>query len=134
MQTSEALAEPHGLKVVIDERLTEWAFWSEWEGTPWAGLRERAPDVFRKFVDDPDGIWPDEPLREIGERIVDWSREAAAPDGVTIGVSHEAPLAAGYLVAAGEPMAEFSSIHIPHLHAARLAPAPAAPIDPSEDI
>ncbi|MEX0833867.1 MAG: histidine phosphatase family protein [Actinomycetota bacterium] len=134
VQTAEAIAAPHGLKVLTDERLIEWAFWSEWEGTPWTGLRERAPDVFRKFVDDPDDIWPGEPLREIGGRIVEWSREAAATEGVTIGVSHESPMAAAYLVAAGEPMARFSAIHVPHLHAVRLAPVPPALIDPSDGI
>src|SRR5205807_6924669 len=34
VQTAKALAEPHGLEVITDDRLLEWSFWIRWAGTP----------------------------------------------------------------------------------------------------
>src|SRR5690348_15220277 len=40
-QTAAILAEPHGLKVRVDRRLTEWGFWTHWEGLRWTAIRDR---------------------------------------------------------------------------------------------
>src|SRR5690349_25035754 len=36
VQTAEALAEPHGLPVQVDERLIEWGGLVRWQGRRWA--------------------------------------------------------------------------------------------------
>ena len=69
MQTAKALAEPHGLEVVPDERLIEWSFWVRWAGTPWGDLPTRQPEV-AAYESDPAGANPDDPLPQVGERVL----------------------------------------------------------------
>ena len=45
VETARILAEPHGLDVVVDERLLEWSFWSHWKGLPWTRIRQRDPEL-----------------------------------------------------------------------------------------
>ena len=126
-QTAGLLAAPHGLEVQTDERLIEWSFWTRWEGTPWTDVRERAPEVFSHYVDDPERLHPDDPLSSSGAGVVAWATDAAAayPEGIVLGVSHEAPLAAAALVADARPLNEFASVQVSHLIGVRLHPTPA---------
>src|SRR4051794_31959270 len=55
METAGALAAPHGLDVVREERLIEWSFWQRWAGTPWADLPTREPEV-AAYERDPAGV------------------------------------------------------------------------------
>lgn len=132
VQTAEAIALPHGLVVERDDRLVEWGFWSRWQGTPWERLREHMPEVLEGYRSDPVGICPEDPLDRVGERVLQWAEEAAAraDEGMVIGVSHESPLIAAYLVARGEGFSAFRSVNIPHLAAVRLLPAPPELLDP----
>src|SRR5213080_1706261 len=89
MQTARALAEPHGLDVIPDERLIEWSFWVRWAGTSWADLPTREPEV-AAYESDPAGANPEDPLPRVAARVLEWAREAGAEhDGVVFGVSHE---------------------------------------------
>jgi broad specificity phosphatase PhoE len=124
-ETAKILAAPHGLEVKTDERLIEWSFWTQWQGTPWMSVREQAPHIFDSYADDPGSLCPEDPLEAVGARVLEWSGEVAAGDGIVLGVSHEAPLAAAYLVGSGTPIARFAGTHVPHLGAVRLQPAPA---------
>ena len=132
-ETAAALAAPHGLTVLTDDRLLEWSFWTRWQGKPWITVREEAPEVFANYADDPGSLCPEDPLRNIGVRVMSWATDAARwhPDGVVLGVSHEAPLAAALLVGTARPMSGFAGAHIPHLGAVRLHPAPVELVDTS---
>ena len=71
---------------------------------------------------------------EAGRAVGDWAREAAErwPDGPVLGISHEAPLAAAYLVGSGGSFRHFRATHIPHLSAVRLEPGPPELVDPMQ--
>ena len=131
METARTLAAPHGLDVVPDERLIEWSFWVKWAGTPWADLPEREPAV-RAYERDPAGACPEDPLPEVGARVLQWASEAAREheEGIVFGVSHEAPLAAAYIVGRGEDLSTFRSVNVPLLGAVRLEPGPPELVDP----
>ena len=132
-ETASALAGPHGLGVLTDDRLLEWSFWTHWQGKPWLTVRDEAPEVFRLFADDPASLCPADPLPAVGARVMAWVAEAAAAheEGVVLGVSHEAPLAAALLGANTLPMSGFAGTHVPHLGAVRLHPLPADVVDPA---
>jgi len=100
VQTAEALAAPHGLDVVPDDRLLEWSFWED--PLPTVGDRVLA--------------WAAEAAR--------------AHDGIVFGVSHEAPLAAAYVAGRGADFSAFRSVHVPLLGSIRLAPGPPEIVDP----
>jgi broad specificity phosphatase PhoE len=131
-ETALALAAPHGLTVLTDDRLLEWSFWTRWQGKPWLTVRDEAPDVFVDYADDPGSLCPEDPLRDIGDRVLSWATDAAAAHGggVVLGVSHEAPLAAALLVGSARPISAFAGAHVPHLGAVRLHPAPVDLVDP----
>ena len=130
MQTAGALAAPHGVEVVPDDRLLEWSFWMRWAGTPWADLPTREPEV-SAYERDPAGAMPGDPLPAVGERVLQWAREVAERhDGVVFGVSHEAPLAAAYLVGRGADFSSFRAVNVPLLGSVRLEPGPPELVDP----
>ncbi|MCA1834636.1 MAG: histidine phosphatase family protein [Actinobacteria bacterium] len=129
-QTARALAAPHGLEVVTDDRLIEWSFWVRWAGTPWAGLAAADPAV-ADYEEDPGSACPDDPLSEVGTRVLAWAREAADEhEGVVVGVSHEAPLAAAYLTGRGGDFSGFRAVNVPPLGCVRLEPGPPEIVDP----
>jgi broad specificity phosphatase PhoE len=134
-QTAQALAAPHGLDVMTDDRLLEWAFWVRWQGRPWQGLPDREPEV-RAYAQDPSHAFPEDPLEDVGKRVLQWAEEAAAlqESGVVFGVSHEAPIAAAYIVGRGADFAGFRGINVPHLGAVRLLPGPPELVDPVEAV
>jgi broad specificity phosphatase PhoE len=130
MQTAGALAAPHGLEVVPDERLIEWSFWQPWAGTPWSDLPAREPEV-AAYERDPAGAFPADPLPAVGERVRSWAREASARhEDVVFGVSHEAPLAAAYVVGRGGDFSSFRAVNVPLLGCVRLEPGPPEIVDP----
>ena len=43
-ETAAILARPHGVAVQTDARLSEWSFWSHWQGRPWTRIRDLDPD------------------------------------------------------------------------------------------
>jgi broad specificity phosphatase PhoE len=129
-ETAAALAEPHGLDVRTDERLIEWGGLVRWQGTSWPESMQD-PDLLAMYAD-PVGRSPDDPLDEVGRRVMAWAgeREAEHDDGVVIGVSHEAPLIAGWLFGRGADYSAFRSVNIPHLGGVRLLPGPPEIVDP----
>ena len=130
VQTARALAAPHGLEVVADDRLVEWSFWMRWAGTSWADLPTREPAV-AAYERDPAGASPDDPLPGVGERVLQWAREADdRHHGVVFGVSHEAPLAAAYVVGRGGDFSTFRAVNVPLLGSVRLLPGPPELVDP----
>ncbi len=131
VETATILARPHGLPVGVDERLVEWSFWVRWQGMPWSAIRGRDPELLEAYARDPAGACPEDPLADAGGRILRWAGEAedAHPEGLVLGVTHEAPLVAALLLGQGRSLGEFHSVNIPHLGAVRLRPGPAEPVD-----
>lgn len=131
METASILAAPHELPVERDDRLVEWAFWSHWQGMEWTRIRERDPELLEAYGRDPAGACPEEPLRSAAERVLAWAQDAerSHPDGLVIGVAHEAPLIAASLLGSGRSLDEFHSINLPHLGSVRLRPGPAEVVD-----
>jgi len=131
METAEILARPHGLEVRQDVRLTEWSFWSNWQGLRWDKIRERDPELLDAYGHDPASCFPEDPLASVGERVLAWASEAdrAHLNGLTVGVSHEAPLVAALLVGSGRRISGFHAQNLPHLSSVRLVPGPAEVVD-----
>jgi broad specificity phosphatase PhoE len=133
-ETARALAAPHGLEVWADERLIEWVADAAWQGRPWKELIA-APE-YRRVTGDPIRNAPLDPLDRVGERVVAWATdaEAAFPEGMVLGVSHEAPLVAAYLRGRHGDFATYKSVNIPHLYAVRLLPGTPELVDPLDAI
>jgi len=131
VETARILAEPHGLDVVLDERLLEWSFWSHWEGLPWTRIRERDPELLEGYASGPASAWPKDPLEAAGGRVLAWAADAerAFPKGLVLGVTHEAPLLAASLLGSGRSLATYHATNLPHLGTVRLRPGPAAIVD-----
>ena len=131
VETARILAEPHGLGVVLDERLLEWSFWSHWEGLPWTRIRERDAELLEGYASDPASAWPQDPLEAAGARVLAWAADAerAFPEGLVLGVTHEAPLLAAYLLGSGHGLAAYHATNLPHLGTVRLRPGPAEIVD-----
>lgn len=130
-ETAGILAQPHGMQVARDERLMEWSFWVRWQGLQWSRIRERDPDLLEVYGDDPALACPEDPLIAVGERVLAWAADAerAHPDGLVLGVTHEAPLLAALLAGRGDDISRYRSLNLPHLGCVRLRPGPAEVVD-----
>ncbi|MDP9341254.1 MAG: histidine phosphatase family protein [Actinomycetota bacterium] len=133
-ETARALAAPHGLEVITDERLIEWVANEAWQGRSWKDLL--ASPEYGRVTGDPIRNAPLDPLDRVGERIVQWAHEAEAahPEGMVLGVSHEAPLVAAYLWGRRGDFTTYKSVNIPHLSAVRLVPGPPELVDPFDAV
>ncbi len=131
-QTAAILAEPHGLEVRVDRRLTEWGFWTHWEGLRWTAIRERDPGLLDAYAQDPAGVREGESLAAAADRILDWANDAEArlPRAVSIGVTHEAPLKAALLAGSAQRLGGYHALNLPHLACVRLLPSPAERVEP----
>lgn len=131
IETAAILARPHGLDVAPDERLTEWSFWVRWQGMPWSRIRDRDPDLLEVYGSDPARASPDDPLVALGERVLDWAGDAERehPEGLVLGVTHEAPLLASLLVGRGQGISGYRALNLPHLGTVRLRPGPPEVVD-----
>lgn len=135
VETARILAEPHGIDLAADDRLLEWSFWVRWQGIPWGRIREHEPELLEAYARNPTGASPEDPLEGTAGRILRWAEEAeerhdaAGPDKVVLGVTHEAPLIAAMLVGQGSGLGGFHSVDLPHLASVRLRPEPVGPVD-----
>jgi broad specificity phosphatase PhoE len=134
IETAAILASPHGLQVQPDDRLLEWSFWVRWQGMPWNRIRERDPEILSAYAEHPGLASPDDPLEQVGRRVLEWALDAEDrhAEGMVVGVAHEAPLTAAMLLGAGRSMDEYHSVTVHHLAAVRLRPGPPEPVDPIE--
>ncbi len=131
METAAILAAARGLLVTPDERLLEWSFWVRWQGLPWNSIRERDPDLLRAYAEDPATASPEDTLQDAGTRVLAWAEDAerSTPEGLVVGVTHEAPLIAAMLIGAGRSIGEYHTVNLSHLAAVRLLPGPAELVD-----
>jgi len=133
-ETAAILAKPHGLEVHEDERLSEWSFWIHWQGMPWSRIRERDPHLLDAYARDPAKALPEASLEEAGRNVLAWARdvEARHPDGVVLGVSHEAPLLAALMIGQGQDLSGYHAHNLAHLACVRLLPGPPEVVDLAE--
>jgi broad specificity phosphatase PhoE len=133
LETARILAAPHGLDVLTEDRLLEWVGMTRWEGRAWAELVRS--EEYRALMVDPSATpGLDRPIVAAGRALRDWARQATErwPTGMVLGISHEAPLAAAYLVGRGGSFRSFRATHIAHLSGVRLEPGPPELVDPAQ--
>jgi len=131
VETAAILAEPHGLDVATDQRLQEWSFWVRWQGMAWTSIHDRDPRLLEAYSLDPASACPDDSLETTGRRVLAWAEDAerAHPDGLVLGVTHESPLVAAWMVGSGRNLRDYHSVNFPHLTCVRLQPGPAEVVD-----
>jgi broad specificity phosphatase PhoE len=131
METAAILAEPHDLRPTPDERLSEWAFWGNWEGMRWTDIHQRDPEVLQAYAEDAAVVTLGEPLSAAAERVLEWAAwaEGTFQGDLVLGVSHESPLAGSLLLGSGRDLTGYHALTLPHLSTVRLRPGPAEIVD-----
>jgi broad specificity phosphatase PhoE len=130
-ETAAVLAAPHGLEVREDERLSEWSFWVHWQGMAWSSIRERDPHLLDAYARDPASAVPEASLEQAGRNVLAWARDArnGYPDGLVLGVSHEATLLAALMLGQGLDLSTYHSYNLAHLASVRFLPGPPEVVD-----
>lgn len=133
-ETAAILAEHHGVDVREDDRLSEWSFWVHWQGMAWSRIRERDPHLLDAYARDPATALPEASLEEAGRSVLAWARDAEDryPEGIVLGVSHEAPLLAALLLGRRQDLSRYHSHNLAHLACVRLLPGPPEVLDPGD--
>lgn len=108
-QTADAVAERRGLPVVQVEAFSE-ADVGRWEGRTWEDVRDREPEDFLRFQDDP-ARWPyagGESMTDVAERAVPALRRIAFEHAgsVVLVVAHNVVNRALLATALGLPLAQ----------------------------
>lgn len=126
VETATAIAEACDAPTIEDERLLEWKHWELWAGLTWDELRERGPDAWRAYTEDPGSVTAGESLDELAARVGSWLSEvrSAYPTGVVVGVSHLEPLRAILLRLTGRPASDLFGVEIGHCGMVELHPDP----------
>ena len=127
-QTAAAIAALHGLDVVTDDQLIEWTVAMRWAGVRWDNLEDVFPDELAAYIRHPyDLPFAAESLHDLGERIGDAVRRAAAIDGGEIViVSHQDPIHAASLHLTGVWPDDYHDDKPQHCGVVTLEPSPAA--------
>jgi broad specificity phosphatase PhoE len=124
VRTAEAIAEPHGLPVRLDDRLREWGLLGRWAGAAWAELTERFPGELEAYLAHPDDLpFSPESLGALADRMVDVVDEVVG-DGDVVLVSHQDPVHALVRRLTGMGFARFHEGKPAHAEVIRLAPGP----------
>ena len=124
MQTATQLAEPGGLQVQDDDRLTEWALGDRWAGTPWDQLDVRFPGELQAYLDHPNDLaYVSESLEKLAERVAGAVSDAlvAAPGGEVVLVSHQDPIQACRLLLTSKPLSNLQRSKPGHASIVTLA-------------
>lgn len=97
IETAGFIAAPHGIGVVIDDRLTEWRLAKLWAGVVWEDLETTRPGELEAYLDNPADLpFAPETLAEVGARVAAAAHDhASAVDGDIVIVSHQDPIHAG---------------------------------------
>jgi probable phosphoglycerate mutase len=97
LDTARAIAEPHGLDVVVDDRLIELDY-GEWDGR---SLRDVAVDDWEAWRADPEFAPPGgERLTDVTARLRSFFLECLTDQNV-VAVSHVSPIKAAVCIALG---------------------------------
>jgi alpha-ribazole phosphatase len=107
LELAEMVARPHGLEVVIDERLREIDL-GRWDGQMLEDIIKQDGEILRQWTRDPDSVTiPDgETLASVQERSMSWYDEACArdSDGIILASSHGGPIRAVLAKVIGLPL------------------------------
>lgn len=133
-ETAEAITAVTGVDPVVDERLHEWRFWTQWAGRTWQELRDEGPEVWDAYFNAPDTLVGDESLSALADRMEAWLTDVteAHPSGVVVAVSHLEPLRALLCRRLGMDAKSMMSISIGHADAVRFSPSPDATPAPAD--
>jgi alpha-ribazole phosphatase len=97
LELASLVAAPHGLEVVVDERLREIDL-GRWDGDTYSDILEKDGDILKKWTRDPTSVTipGGESLAHVQERSMDWFREVSGsfPEGTVIASSHGGPIRA----------------------------------------
>lgn len=111
VETAQAIAALHGLQVTTDERLTEWALATRWEGIVWEDLPSRFPGELEAYLDNPADLrFAPETLAQVAARVSQAIDDLLAdlPDGDMVVVGHQDPLHATRLAMTGRSFERFN--------------------------
>ncbi len=95
--TAEPIAAAVEAKLLIDDRLTEWAIGTRWAGVAWLDLPIRFPSEVEAYGEHPDDLpFLSETLADVANRMHDVIVELGQrhPGGTAVLVSHQDPVQA----------------------------------------
>lgn len=125
VRTAEAIATPHGLPVLVDDRLTEWGLLGRWAGTPWADLPDVFPGELEAYLAHPDDLpFAPESLAEVAGRMAEVAAAVTAPGTEVVVVSHQDPVHAVVRRLTGVGFARFHEGKPGHAEVIALRPGP----------
>lgn len=133
LATAAPIGAAHGLAVVTDDRLTEWALGDRWAGHRWEALPERFPGELEAYLAEPSRLdFLHESLDDLGARVTAaiteaWERAHPETTGIGIGdvvvVSHQDPIEVGRRRLTGRVMTDFHTGKPGHASVMSLVPA-----------
>ncbi len=107
--TADAIAQPHGLPVHVDDELTEWKLADRWQGIVWEDLPERFPGELETYLESPwDLPFAPESLEACADRMAKAVVRACEDHrtGDVVVVSHQDPVQAVRLLLTGRTLRE----------------------------
>jgi len=107
-ETAAPIARRHGLRVDVDERLTEWQLASLWAGVPWEDLARLRPGQIEAYISNPDDLpFSPEPLWRLALRVAAVVFDALSSEGDVVLVSHQDPVEAARRTLTGRAFDDF---------------------------
>ena len=128
--TADTIAEKHGQKPIVDERLTEWSLAERWAGIAWEELTNRFPGELEAYLAMPDQIlFAAETLATLSARMSTAISEQAfgQSNGEIAIVSHQDPIQAARLSLSGKPLDQLHIEKPGHASIITLSPDAAIP-------
>jgi len=125
VQTAQAIATPHGLKIDMVDALTEFGLSNRWRGVRWEELDDQFPGEVEAYLDHPwDLSFSPESLTELAGRMGAAIRNQRFdhPDGELVVVSHQDSLQAARLTLTGRPLWSFGEDKPVHAEVITLEP------------
>lgn len=103
VQTATSIARPHGLGVIIDERLSEWNVSNGWSGEVWEELPRVVPGELEAYLENPAKLeFARESLSDLASRVIDAIMHNLSPSVRNIAVvAHQDPIAVAALSLVG---------------------------------
>ncbi len=146
-ETAAAIADVHGLGVLVDPRLTEWRLADRWKGLAWDQLDVHFPGDLDAYLSHPwDLDFNPEPLADLASRMAGAITSVANrhPREAVVVVSHQDPIQAARLALTGRSLRDladakprhaeafFISVGDPWRQEWRWAPPDQAPFPPEK--
>lgn len=127
VHTATAIARRHDLAVVTDERLIEWNVSPSWLGEGWDDIHRIAPGEVEAYLANPADLpFAHETLQDVVARTTAAVEAHIVPNGTTVYVAHQDPVAATALALSGQRLETLLASPPPHASVTtlRLGPGP----------